>query len=188
MARPERFELPTTKFVAWYSIQLSYGRFFVSLTLSLRRRKYRSEAGHFVRQAPVSQRQFKSNWRRERDSNPRSGYKPNTPLAGEPLRPLGHLSDIAACRGRLCNAPTHPTLAGISRRARVTEHPTRRNEQGGLARGIRSRPRPTQVAGGCRLALRPGSPFRSQCARRGWCCSASLFALDALVDFLAMHG
>jgi hypothetical protein len=27
MARPERFELPTTKFVAWYSIQLSYGRF-----------------------------------------------------------------------------------------------------------------------------------------------------------------
>jgi hypothetical protein len=26
MARPERFELPTTKFVAWYSIQLSYGR------------------------------------------------------------------------------------------------------------------------------------------------------------------
>ena len=36
MARPERFELPTTKFVAWYSIQLSYGR--VSRTLSLRRR------------------------------------------------------------------------------------------------------------------------------------------------------
>ncbi len=28
MARPERFELPTTKFVAWYSIQLSYGRVF----------------------------------------------------------------------------------------------------------------------------------------------------------------
>ena len=26
MVRPERFELPTTKFVAWYSIQLSYGR------------------------------------------------------------------------------------------------------------------------------------------------------------------
>ncbi len=31
MARPERFELPTTKFVAWYSIQLSYGR--VELTI-----------------------------------------------------------------------------------------------------------------------------------------------------------
>ena len=26
LARPERFELPTTKFVAWYSIQMSYGR------------------------------------------------------------------------------------------------------------------------------------------------------------------
>jgi hypothetical protein len=26
MARPERFELPTTWFVARYSIQLSYGR------------------------------------------------------------------------------------------------------------------------------------------------------------------
>ena len=30
--------------------------------------------------------------RRERDSNPRNGYKPFTRLAGERLRPLGHLS------------------------------------------------------------------------------------------------
>ena len=28
LARPERFELPTARFVAEYSIQLSYGRFF----------------------------------------------------------------------------------------------------------------------------------------------------------------
>ncbi len=28
MARPERFELPTPWFVAKYSIQLSYGRFW----------------------------------------------------------------------------------------------------------------------------------------------------------------
>ncbi len=27
MARPERFELPTPRFEAWCSIQLSYGRF-----------------------------------------------------------------------------------------------------------------------------------------------------------------
>ena len=27
LARPERFELPTARFVAEYSIQLSYGRF-----------------------------------------------------------------------------------------------------------------------------------------------------------------
>jgi hypothetical protein len=34
MARPERFELPTTKFVAWYSIQLSYGREAVNYSAS----------------------------------------------------------------------------------------------------------------------------------------------------------
>ena len=28
LARPERFELPTARFVAGYSIQLSYGRIF----------------------------------------------------------------------------------------------------------------------------------------------------------------
>ena len=33
MARPERFELPTARFVAGYSIQLSYGR--ADLTLYL---------------------------------------------------------------------------------------------------------------------------------------------------------
>ena len=31
-------------------------------------------------------------WRRERDLNPRSRFKRDTRLAGEPLRPLGHLS------------------------------------------------------------------------------------------------
>ena len=31
-------------------------------------------------------------WRRGRDSNPRGGDYPPTPLAGERLRPLGHLS------------------------------------------------------------------------------------------------
>ena len=33
-----------------------------------------------------------SKWRRGRDSNPRWSYKPHTPLAGERLQPLGHLS------------------------------------------------------------------------------------------------
>ena len=33
-------------------------------------------------------------WRRERDSNPRCSFCPHTPLAGERLRPLGHLSGI----------------------------------------------------------------------------------------------
>ena len=35
MARPERFELPTTWFVARYSIQLSYGRIDRTFTLDL---------------------------------------------------------------------------------------------------------------------------------------------------------
>ena len=34
----------------------------------------------------------KNSWRRERDSNPRSRFEQDTRLAGEPLRPLGHLS------------------------------------------------------------------------------------------------
>ena len=35
-------------------------------------------------------------WRRRGDSNPRCGYKPHTPLAGERLQPLGHLSVCGA--------------------------------------------------------------------------------------------
>ena len=41
---------------------------------------------------PNSANHNKNIWRRERDSNPRSSFKPDTRLAGEPLRPLGHLS------------------------------------------------------------------------------------------------
>ena len=39
-------------------------------------------------------RSFSVAWRRERDLNPRSRFKRDTRLAGEPLRPLGHLSVI----------------------------------------------------------------------------------------------
>ena len=38
-------------------------------------------------------------WRRERDSNPRWSYKPHTPLAGERLQPLGHLSTNSIVKG-----------------------------------------------------------------------------------------
>ena len=36
---------------------------------------------------------FMRNWRRGRDSNPRSRFCPDAPLAGACLRPLGHLSE-----------------------------------------------------------------------------------------------
>ena len=80
MARPERFELPTSWFVARHSIQLSYGRAGCAKSPKMML--------HFLLDMKIC---FK-HWRRERDSNPRWGYKPHTPLAGERLQPLGHLS------------------------------------------------------------------------------------------------
>jgi hypothetical protein len=53
---------------------------FVEPTISISR----------VRFPPEPQYIFK--WRRERDSNPRSGYKPLTHFPGVLLQPLGHLS------------------------------------------------------------------------------------------------
>ena len=83
VARPERFELPTTKFVAWCSIQLSYGRaeaklwdtcgkpsilstnfFAASIAGSIRPRRRPG------RKIAACGRRFR-NWRSERDSNPR---------------------------------------------------------------------------------------------------------------------
>ena|GEM_PF-7080099 len=49
LARPERFELPTTWFVARYSIQLSYGRVFVILNQSSNHPWRAFQPGHPVR-------------------------------------------------------------------------------------------------------------------------------------------
>ncbi len=59
MARPERFELPTPKFVAWCSIQLSYGRVLVDPGArhpwrGARREKDTLSAFFFVRLAQLS--------------------------------------------------------------------------------------------------------------------------------------
>ena len=71
MARPERFELPTPWFVAKYSIQLSYGRIAED-----------------------------ANCGGERGIRTLDGaFEPHTPLAGERLQPLGHLSGNARCTG-----------------------------------------------------------------------------------------
>ena len=45
--------------------------------------------------------QLKVQWRRRRDSNPRDGFPP-TPLAGERLRPLGHISKSVSKRLKDC--------------------------------------------------------------------------------------
>ena len=81
MARPERFELPTDRFVADYSIQLSYGRliepfiiFFNLFGVNLIIKDYLFSMA-------------------EREGfEPSMGDKTHTPLAGERLQPLGHLS------------------------------------------------------------------------------------------------
>ena len=87
LVRPERFELPTTKFVAWYSIQLSYGRIETGVATlastasqpSKPWRASRCEATLHHSAEPrsigetrifVKTRGFET-WRRERDSNPR---------------------------------------------------------------------------------------------------------------------
>ncbi len=72
MARPERFELPTARFVAEYSIQLSYGRIVCCSRLKpLLHRFVGGEGG--IRTL--------------------EGLLTLTPLAGERFQPLSHLSD-----------------------------------------------------------------------------------------------
>ena len=48
---------------------------------------------NFVKRIKSSLRNL---WRRRRDSNPRYGIKPYTPLAGERLQPLGHFSEFSS--------------------------------------------------------------------------------------------
>ena len=90
LVRPERFERPTPWFVAKYSIQLSYGR--------LRDELYR----RFVQGTMAEREGFE----------PSVGDKPYAPLAGEYLRPLGHLS-VFYGGGRIpaYPAPVKPWLA-----------------------------------------------------------------------------
>ncbi len=50
-------------------------------------------------------------WRRRRDSNPRDGFPP-TPLAGERLRPLGHVSADPSISARALRTRAKSTFSG----------------------------------------------------------------------------
>jgi hypothetical protein len=87
MARPERFELPTDRFVADYSIQLSYGRVtyfpIIPLIKGICQYYYKIDLELMA----------------EREGfEPSMGVKAHTPLAGERLQPLGHPSYVLLVR------------------------------------------------------------------------------------------
>jgi hypothetical protein len=103
MARPERFELPTSWFVAMRSIQLSYGRNVrVSRCTALQRRT----SIHFLLSTTSAK------WRRERDSNPRRAFDPYTLSRGAPstTRPSLRCQSVLPGLSRTCGArySAHP--------------------------------------------------------------------------------
>ena len=89
------------------------GRGGAALRRSVRRADHRHPP---VRGSRQGARRRLSRERRGRDSNPRYGSKPHTPLAGERLQPLGHLSRSGDCR-RAVPPPVRRLGARAERRA-----------------------------------------------------------------------
>ena len=90
-----------------------------------------------LRQSNAGDAVWTWNWRRLRDSNPRWSFWPHTPLAGEPLQPLGQVSGTSA------------SLRGASddRRRRIPEsRPARQISRCRCRLPVRARPR---RCGGC---------------------------------------
>src|SRR5690606_5226838 len=113
LARPEGFEPPTPKFVAWCSIQLSYGRVAEAELCRL---------GCPVVNACPTDVRVGRHWRRLRDSNPRWSFCPHTPLAGGPRRPLGQVSGKLVVR-RGCAARQGAKDTGAATRAANPQPP-----------------------------------------------------------------
>ena len=122
----------------------------------------------------------------ERGIRTLDGLLTHTPLAGERLQPLGHLSrdddscnNRLPCLGALSDALHRVFLARhVQQNGPTTKPDSRRHESGSVARSrltfqlLRLR----VLSRGVSLGTGPGPV--------GLC----LLALDALVDFLAMHG
>src|ERR1700733_9152804 len=88
MARPERFELPTSWFVARRSIQLSYGRTCKPNTGNPEQAELPIASRGLVLTDPGRSRAIGG----EGGIRTLDGLLTHTPLAGARLRPLGHLS------------------------------------------------------------------------------------------------
>ena len=87
LARPERFERPTPWFVAKYSIQLSYGRALEKMNYMCRFRLCQAFSEVFIKKSFGGDGGI-----RTLDTS----FSPYAPLAGECLRPLGHVSKTGA--------------------------------------------------------------------------------------------
>ena len=74
---------------------------------------------------------FKGNWRRRRDSNPRDGF-PSTPLAGERLRPLGHVSTDGYSRTTDGNSSINSATCGAAEG--VSQTPEKARKRTGMNR------------------------------------------------------
>lgn len=118
LVRPEGFEPPTPKFVAWCSIQLSYGRLEQKRNFLAKRLLRQPLSRIFLCDFRGNQIEFEQ-WRRVRDSNPRWSFKPHTPLAGEPLQPLGQLSE-ATRSTQAPNAVRRITAQGVCGKSSCT--------------------------------------------------------------------
>jgi hypothetical protein len=100
VVRPERFELPTSWFVARRSIQLSYGRTCKPNTGNPERAELRM-ASKACCSSTSPARLTRNDYQRSRAIGGEGGIRTldglltHTPLAGARLRPLGHLSGRA---------------------------------------------------------------------------------------------
>jgi hypothetical protein len=96
MVRSEGFEPSTTWFVARYSIQLSYERKLKQIKLKMVRSEgFEPSTTWFVARYSIQLSYERTKMAEREGFEPSMGFNAHTPLAGERLQPLGHLSNTA---------------------------------------------------------------------------------------------